>query len=284
MIPLLQRPFFLLAAATFAVATPASAGPPPSAILAEVAGQQITTEEFVASLVAYRTSGDSGKMAKTISPEGQEEILKELVDRRLLAGAARDRKLDADPAVRKRLEAAEAAILAQSYVERELAAVDLSDDRLKAYYDTHPVEFRDVAKVKARHIVTASREEAEEALRKVKTGADFAGLAAALNSDNTRGRSGDLGLVPRGYMVKEFDVALFALRQGEMSGIVRTRFGYHIIKAEEVVGEKMRPFADVRDEAKKKMLERRLAEIREDLRKKADVRIDREALGKMLTQ
>jgi peptidyl-prolyl cis-trans isomerase C len=279
-----KRPLLLLVAATFAAAVPVSAGSPPSAVLAEVAGQQVTTEEFIGSLVAYRTSGDAGKMAKTISPEGQEEILKELIDKRLLAGAARDRKLDADPAVKRRLEAATAAILAQAYVERELAAVDLSDDRLKTYYEAHPVEFRDVAKIRARHIVTATREEAEDVLRKIKAGGDFAALAAALNTDSTKSRSGDLGLVPRGYMVKEFDDALFSLRQGEVSGIVKTRFGHHIIKAEEVVGEKIRPFADVKDEAKRKVLEKRLAEIREELRKNAEVKINREALGKMITQ
>ena len=263
---------------------PAQAASPPAAILAEAAGQQVTTEEFLDLLVAYRTSGDAKKLAMTISPEGQEEILRELVDRRLFAGAAREKKLHEDAAVKIRLDAAAAAILAQAFVERELAAVDLSDDRLQVYYEAHRAEFRDVAKVRARHIVTATREEAEEALRKVRSGTDFSALAARLNTDNTRERSGDLGLVPRGYMVREFEEALFSLRQGELSGIVKTRFGYHIIKAEEVIGEKLHPLADVREQVKRKVLEVRLAELREELRKNATVKIDREALERMIKE
>jgi len=88
--------------------------------------------------------------------------------------------------------------------------------------------------IHARHILLATREEAEKALARLQNGEDFAKLAQELSTDTaTKDKGGDLGWLPRGKMVAEFDEAAFALQPGQISGIVETQFGFHIIRVEE---------------------------------------------------
>ncbi len=85
----------------------------------------------------------------------------------------------------------------------------------------------------------AAKARAEEALAKAKGGADFAELAKEYSGDpSSAAEGGDLGWFERGIMVKEFEDAAFAMKAGDTSELVKTRFGYHIIRAEEVEKDK----------------------------------------------
>src|SRR5690606_7857965 len=84
---------------------------------------------------------------------------------------------------------------------------------------------------------TAARERALEILRELREGADFAALARRHSNDpGTREQGGDLGWFRRGDMVPQFDSAAFALRPGELSGVVESAFGFHIIRVDRVRG------------------------------------------------
>lgn len=85
-----------------------------------------------------------------------------------------------------------------------------------------------------------SKKKAEEVLAKVKAGEDFANLAKQYSQDSTASNGGDLGLFSKGKMVPEFEKAAFALKEGETSELVKTVYGYHIIKVTEVKGEQIR--------------------------------------------
>ena len=90
-------------------------------------------------------------------------------------------------------------------------------------------------KVRARHILVKTEDEAKLALYDVTTGGkDFAAVAAEKSMCPSRKQGGDLGWFGRGMMVKEFETAAFALKPGETSKPVKTQFGWHIIKVEEV--------------------------------------------------
>ncbi|MDE1824684.1 MAG: peptidyl-prolyl cis-trans isomerase, partial [Candidatus Micrarchaeota archaeon] len=80
------------------------------------------------------------------------------------------------------------------------------------------------------HILVKSEAEAKSILERVNKGESFAKLAEQYSSDGSRKRGGDLGRFPRGVMVREFENAAFSLEKGQVSGIVKTQFGYHIIK------------------------------------------------------
>jgi len=87
-----------------------------------------------------------------------------------------------------------------------------------------------VSQVRASHILVKTEAEAKALLSEIKKGTSFAKLAEAKSLCPSRKRGGDLGFFGRGRMVKEFENAAFALKKGEVSGVVKTQFGYHLIR------------------------------------------------------
>lgn len=85
-------------------------------------------------------------------------------------------------------------------------------------------------KIRCAHILVEKQSTALEVLEKLKQGESFAKLAEQYSIDGTRRRGGDLGFFGRGVMVREFEDAAFKLNKDEVSGLVKTQFGYHIIK------------------------------------------------------
>ncbi|MEA2036626.1 MAG: peptidylprolyl isomerase [Nanoarchaeota archaeon] len=115
-----------------------------------------------------------------------------------------------------------------------LSNIDISESRIESYYEENKAEFEAKAgEIRLRHILVGTEEEAKELLDDLKKGADFADIAA-LNSIDTASAAngGDLGFAGKGKLVKEFEDAAFMLKVGEMSGLVETQFGFHIIKRE----------------------------------------------------
>lgn len=84
--------------------------------------------------------------------------------------------------------------------------------------------------IRASHILVEKEYEAEDVLKKLKEGSSFESLAKAFSKCPSGDEGGDLGEFGKGQMVKPFEEAAFALKAGEVSGPVRTQFGYHIIK------------------------------------------------------
>jgi hypothetical protein len=123
---------------------------------------------------------------------------------------------------------------------------------LKQYYGLTPSEFKEVIyksrllrqkvaeKFASDESINAdAKAKAEEVLAKVKAGEDFATLAKQYSQDTTASNGGDLGFFSKGKMVPEFETAAFALKAGEVSELVKTVYGYHIIKVTEVKGDEI---------------------------------------------
>jgi peptidyl-prolyl cis-trans isomerase D len=137
--------------------------------------------------------------------------------------------------------------------------IDISNETVEKYYTDNRTLYVQPQQVRARHILirlpkdadaeTAEqlREKIDSLLEKAKSGEDFAGLAEANSEDSTASRGGDLGFFERGAMVKEFEEAAFGLEPGEISPVIETRFGYHIIKLEEKQEEQIKKLDEVRD-------------------------------------
>jgi parvulin-like peptidyl-prolyl isomerase len=87
-----------------------------------------------------------------------------------------------------------------------------------------------VTKIHCAHILVEKLSVAQEIKTKLSSGESFSKLAQQYSIDVSKKRGGDLGLFGRGAMVKEFEKAAFALEKGQVSDIVKTQFGYHIIK------------------------------------------------------
>jgi len=85
-------------------------------------------------------------------------------------------------------------------------------------------------KVHCAHILVKTQTEVNQVLERLKKGEKFSAIAKDVSQCPSKKRSGDLGTFGRGQMVKEFENAAFALDKGQISDIVKTQFGYHIIK------------------------------------------------------
>jgi peptidyl-prolyl cis-trans isomerase C len=123
------------------------------------------------------------------------------------------------------------------------SAPAVTDEDCRAFYDKNPDKFKKDEAVRASHILLLVDEKADEATRKkaraqidailkrARAGEDFAALAKEHSQDGSAAQGGDLDFFGRGRMVPPFEQAAFALKPGEISDVVTTQFGYHIIKA-----------------------------------------------------
>ena len=100
----------------------------------------------------------------------------------------------------------------------------------------------------------AAKKKAEGILKRVKSGEDFAKLAAEVSDDpGSKQKGGELGFFPRGRMVKSFEEAAFALKPGEVSGVIQTQYGYHIIEVEEKKPAGFESFEEARESIDQKL-------------------------------
>lgn len=144
--------------------------------------------------------------------------------------------------------------------------VTVTEEEMRDYYDANREAFRVPKTVEARHIlikvdpsdkpeaVEEKRKRLEHILERVKKGEDFATLAKAYSEDPSKESGGLIGPFQKEAMVKPFADAAFSLKAGEVSGLVRTPFGWHIIKAEKINEAKTRSFEEAKEDIRKKLV------------------------------
>ena len=144
-------------------------------------------------------------------------------------------------------------------MEAEVAAAGPATEAdAKDFYDKNPDKFKQPESVRASHILVSTGEKADDAkkkaarakidglLKRAKGGEDFAALAKANSDDGSASQGGDLGFFQKGRMVPEFDQAAFAMKPGEISDVISTQFGYHIIKLTEKKEASTVPFDEIK--------------------------------------
>ncbi len=165
--------------------------------------------------------------------------------------------------------------------------ITITDAQTKAYYDGNPQMFNQPEQVKASHILikvepgaaetqkTEARKKIETVQQKVKNGDDFAQLAKDYSEGPSKTRGGDLGYFRRGQMVKPFEDVAFAMQKNEVSDIVETRFGYHLIKVYDKKPAKILAYADVKDKlterVKQEEVEKQATQYISQLKKEAKI-------------
>jgi len=149
-------------------------------------------------------------------------------------------------------------------------AKPVTDENVSGFYEENKEKFVEPEKVNARHILIkvsseASEQEKSDAeaeiqsiLEKAKGGADFAELAKEYSQCPSASQGGDLGYFTRGQMVEPFEQAAFAMQPGQISEIVETRFGYHIIMVQDSKPEKQMKLEEVSEEIKETLYEKEI--------------------------
>ncbi|MGF1723440.1 peptidylprolyl isomerase [Photobacterium nomapromontoriensis] len=149
--------------------------------------------------------------------------------------------------------------------------LNVTDADAKAYYDENQAKFGTAEQRQVSHILVQGKDsdakaKAEALLVELNNGADFAELAKTSSDDTFSAKNGGkLDWFERGVMDPAFEDAAFALNKGEVSGVVESDFGYHIIKLDDVKEPTVKPFADVHDEIVTELREQRAAEAFYDL-------------------
>jgi peptidyl-prolyl cis-trans isomerase D len=133
--------------------------------------------------------------------------------------------------------------------------IQISPQDIQRSYEDNQQQYSTPEQVRASHILlktegkddAAVKKQAEELLTKVKAGADFAQLATKYSEDDaSKAKGGDLDFFPKGQMVPEFDKAAFPMKPGEISDLVKTQYGYHIIKVTDKKAASTKPLEEVR--------------------------------------
>ena len=188
----------------------------------------------------------------------------------------------------------------KSYIKRGMAIqqlvdnrivqkITVSDKKVRDYYDSNLERFKQPEQVRASHILAKvdpgadesqkaeARKQIEKIQKELKKGGDFAALAKEHSACPSSAQGGDLGYFARGQMVKPFEDAAFALEPGQVSDIVETKFGYHLIKVTDKKPPSTIPFDEVKDRIAEHMKQEQTREkvlaYVEELRGKAKVEI-----------
>ncbi|BDE74373.1 peptidylprolyl isomerase [Delftia lacustris] len=221
-------------------------------------GQAVVTSVDVEADVQMRLPPEVRAQALA-SKQTAGQIAENLFVRRTLGEQAVAAGLDKDPVVAAALQVMRDKVLSDELLNRAAGKAEISDDvalkQARTVYQAKPERFKVGEQLRVRHILIAgvtpeSKTKAEELLTQLKAGADFAKLAEEHSSDKgSASRGGDVGLFTKGRMVPEFEAAAFSLqKKGDLSGLVQTQFGYHLIQLEERHAPMTRPFDEVKNE------------------------------------
>lgn len=276
-----------------------AATPSADVVVATVDGVPITRGDLERR-VRVATDGDEASAADASLHAG---ILEQLVEERVLLAEASRRGLtvpdaDVDAAMRA-LEVAMGRGAYEKQIGREgkeafrtrvaeglliralfttvPAPRPITEHDVRTYYQEHRAEFAQPEQFRARVLTVATRAEAEALRAQLADGADFAALAAAKSTSPEKDRGGDLGFVPEGQLPPELDKALAPLGPGELSPVVESPYGFHVLKLEERRKARQRSLDDARDQIRETLRRTRVEAAHErwlaDLMSKAKVEV-----------
>lgn len=247
-------------------------------ILAKVGDIEITKEKMGDII---RTLPPQQAM-QVSSPEGRKRLLEEMVAGELFYLDAVENNLDTDEEFLALIEDAKRNLLQRFAIQKLISNINISEDDLQAYYTENKDDFVSEAEVSARHILVKTEEEGNEVLKDIENGMEFSEAAQKYSTCPSKERGGDLGSFGRGRMVPEFEEAAFNLNEGEMSGLVQTQFGYHIILTDKKTEGTEKSFEEVAAEIKQILTRDKQSEIYsekvEALKSKFPVELNEEGL------
>ncbi len=250
---------------------------PDDKVLAKVSDSTITLKEFkskIEKLPPYY---------RNIVEKNKQRYLEDMIVEKLFYEDAVRKGLNRDREVIEVMNEAKKKIVIAKLITTEVDdKINVTDDEIKQYYDAHKNEFMTPAMWRASHILVSNEREAQDILDALAKGEKFEDLARQRSMDATATRGGDVGYFRLGQLVPEFEKVALKLNVGQLSGIVQTQFGYHIIQ----LTDKKEPGAESLERAKSKIVnalkKKKRNEIFEklvmDMKRRYGVEINEDAL------
>lgn len=227
--------------------------PPAQGVIATIGGKPVTEKDLD---LAYE------ELASSLPPQVSDAQKKDyalsyLADLKAGAQAAIEAKLDQSEDYVRRLAYAKEKLLLEAYLALETKK-QVTEEKMRKLYDDSIKAMKPEMEIKARHILVPTEQEAKDIAAKLKSGVDFAKLAQEFSKDPGSGKEGgDLGWFTTDRMVPEFGEAASKMKPGQVSDPVKTQFGWHIIKVEEMREKKPPTFEEVKDQVQQ-FLERQV--------------------------
>jgi len=207
-----------------------------------------------------------------LTPEQKNQVLDEMISMELMAAQAEKDGLGKDLDTAAQLEVLRMRVLADAASQKNMKGQEPTDAQLHAEYET-AVASMDKTEYHARHILVASKDQAEQIIKKLKGRAKFEDLAKAQSLDTgSKATGGDLGWFTTSRMVKPFADAVKALKKGEITPEpVQTQYGWHVIQLEDTREAAPPPFDQVKAQLVNSVIRKKLQAYVEDLKKNAKI-------------
>lgn len=236
------------------------------AVVAKINGIEIKESDLKLA------EAEVGSELHSIPEDKRKRLLLEfMIEMRLFAEAADGQKLTTGPDFEKRLAYWNMRAKRDAFYEASVRG-GISEAVVRGIYDDKVKEIPREDEVNASHILVDGEEKAKEVLGKVEKGEDFSKLAEEYSSDpGSKANGGKLGYFGKGQMVKEFETAAFALKKGEVSKPVQSKFGWHIIKIEDRREKPLPTYEQVKDQILDSMVQQKGQQVAQELRGKAEI-------------
>lgn len=248
---------------------------PPETILATFSGQTITLEEFNQS---WEEVPEDYKLQLDKSM-----ILDQMISEKLLIQEAKNMGLEEDNDVLEQIKKITEQILVQGLIEREiLDKINVNDVEVLVYYEQNKDSFTEKEQFHLYNILLETEEEAQDVLEQLKAGKDFSEIAIEKSTGPSAAQGGDLGYLSRGSIIPEIEDVVFALELGKLSEIIKTDFGFHILKITEKKPETVKALEEVKEDIIQTLLPDKQKDafenLLEELKDKAEIEINEDAL------
>ena len=206
------------------------------------------------------------------NPERQNAVREELVNREILAQAAQKRGLDKNPDIQAQMDMARQAVLVRALFESEIKQNPISDADLQKQYESFKGSMGS-NEYKVSHILVDKEDEAKQIIADLNKGGDFAKIAKEKSKDpGSKDNGGDLDWGPSARYVKPFADAVQSQPKGKVSAApVKTDFGYHIIRVDDVRPLKVPEFNEVKEQFRQRAQQQQVQKMVMDLRQQAKV-------------
>ena len=247
-----------------------------SKVVAKVNGVEITEKDLD---FARAEVGD--QLANIPAKDRRRDLVLYLIENQLLAGAAKKESMDQGDQSEDLMKYYQRRALHDAYFNQKIRAA-VTDEQLKKIYDEQVTKIKPQTEYRARHILVKNEEDAHDIIERLNRGSDFAELAKEKSTGPSGAQGGDLGYFTKGRMVPEFEEAAIKLKKGDVSDPVKTQFGWHVIKLEDVRESKPPAFDEVKGGLKSGLVRQKALEVIGGLRQAAEIDIIDEEVKKAI--